>query len=103
MRTARQFICPYFFFIIDLSSSSVVAYRAPEDARITVQNPYSDHEAREISEHDDMVFEVGLDLSDEDAEELLDEFRRLDPSAVKRDLANATWELQRLNWERWSR
>ena len=48
-------------------------------------------------------FEIDPDLSDEDAQELLQEFKNLDPQAVSRELADATLDLQRAHWDKWSR
>ena len=51
---------------------------------------------------DDNTFELDSDLSDTDAQDLLNEFKALDPNAVGRDLANATLALQEHTWQKWS-
>ena len=63
-----------------------------------IQSPYLQREGAEnVEDGSGVAFDLDLDLSDEDAQELWQEFQKLDPGAVTRDLADPTLELQRLN------
>ena len=74
-------------------------------ATFTIQDAYPS--AKEIphenADCNNTAFEIDTDLSDEDARELLLEVNALGPTTVKRNLADATLELQKKHWNNWAR